>query len=131
MIRQVPMHIRSTQFLAILLAIACIARTAHAAEKRYGTDDAINHVGEYATVCGFVVTAEFASFLENQPTFLNLAKRYPNEVFTAVIWGADRGRFDYAPESLRGSSICVTGEITTNRGIAQIIVSTPDQIERK
>jgi hypothetical protein len=122
---------RSTQLLAIALAIGCVVGTANAAEKRYGPDDAINHVGEYATVCGFVVTAEFANFVENQPTFLNLATRFPNEVFTAVIWGADRGRFDYAPESLRGSSICVTGEITTYRDIAQIIVSTPDQIERR
>jgi hypothetical protein len=122
---------RSTQKLAIALAVGCVVCAAHAAEKRYGTDDAINHVGEYATVCGFVVTAEFANFLENQPTFLNLAKRYPNEVFTAVIWGADRGRFDYVPESLRGSSICVTGEITLKGGIAQMIVSAPDQIERK
>ena len=122
---------RSIQLVAIALAVGCCVPAAHAAEKQYGTDDAINHVGEHAAVCGFVVTAEFAKFVENQPTFLNLANRHPNEVFTAVIWGADRHRFDYAPEQLKGASICVTGEITMYRGIAQIIVSRPDQIERK
>jgi DNA/RNA endonuclease YhcR with UshA esterase domain len=111
--------------------MGCVVRGAHAVEKQYGTDEAINHVGEHATVGGFVVTAEFAKFVENQPTFLNLATRYPNEVFTAVIWGADRSRFDYAPERLLGESICVTGEITQYRGIAQIIVTAPEQIERK
>jgi len=125
------MHMRSIRLLASALAVGCSVPAAHAVEKQYGPDDAINHVGERATVCGFVVTAEFAKLVENQPTFLNLAKRYPNEVFTAVIWGADRRRFDYAPEGLQGSSICVTGEITTYRGIAQIVISTPSQIERK
>ena len=122
---------RSIQLLTIALAIGGYVPAAYAVDKQYGTDDAINHVGEHASVCGFVVTAEFAKFVDNQPTFLNLAKRYPNDVFTAVIWGADRKRFGYAPESLQGTSICVTGEITTYRGIAQIIVSRPDQIERK
>ena len=82
------MYMRSIRLLASALAVGCSVPAAHAVEKQYGPDDAINHVGERATVCGFVVTAEFAKLVENQPTFLNLAKRYPNEVFTAVIWGA-------------------------------------------
>jgi hypothetical protein len=116
---------------ALAVFVAVVGSSGYAAEKRYGPDEAINHVGERATVCGDVVSANFVTNMQEQPTFLNLAKRYPNEVFTAVIWGVDRARFDYAPENLQGASICVSGEITTYRGIAQIIVRTPDQIRRR
>ena len=115
----------ATMLLASVVPIVAIA------EKRFGPDEAIKHVGEHATVCGYVVSATFATYTQNQLTFLNLAKRYPNQVFTAVIRGVDRQRFDYAPESLEGSLICVSGEITTYRNIAQIIVTTPNQIKRQ
>jgi hypothetical protein len=60
---------------------------------------------------------------------LNLEKPYPNQVFTAVIWGAGRRAFDYAPETLSGRKICVSGEIPTYKGVAEIIVSTPKQTQ--
>jgi len=62
---------------------------------------------------------------------LNLEKPYPNHVFTAVIWGADRSSFSYAPETLAGKKICVSGEITTYKSVAEIVVSSPTQIHEE
>jgi DNA/RNA endonuclease YhcR with UshA esterase domain len=90
--------------------------------------DAINHVGERAIVCGQVASAKYAEQSNGSPTFLNLDRPYPQHVFTAVIWGTSRSRFPSPPEALSGSRICVSGEIDTYRGRAQIEVSDPDQI---
>ena len=83
----------------VLVAICSQAATS------YKADDAINHVGESASVCGIVASAKYATSTNRQPTFLNLDRPYPNQVFTAVIWGADRDQFSYSPESLQGTTI--------------------------
>ena len=90
--------------------------------------DAGNFVGQHAQVCGTVASAKFASGSRNQPTFLNLDKAYPNHIFTAVIWGNNRSRFQEPPEELEGQRICVSGRIELYRGRPQIIVSSPSQI---
>jgi hypothetical protein len=91
--------------------------------------DAIHFVGQVATVCGRVASAKYAADSKGQPTFLNLDKPYPNHVFTAVIWGKDRGAFSDAPESLAGRHICVSGTVQLYRGKAEILVSGPNQIQ--
>ena len=45
-----------------------------------------------------VASSKFAQDSNRSPTFLNLDRPYPNQVFTAVIWGADRGKFKESPE---------------------------------
>jgi len=44
--------------------------------------EAAKHIGEKATVCGVVASARYASRSKGQPTFLNLDKPYPNQIFT-------------------------------------------------
>lgn len=90
---------------------------------------AAKYVGQVKAVCGVVASAKYAQSTRGQPTFLNLDQPYPNQVFTAVIWGDSRGAFSYAPESLQGRRICVTGEIELYRGRAQVIVADPRQID--
>jgi hypothetical protein len=63
------------------------------------------------------------------PTFLNFGQPYPQQVFTAVIWGRWRSHFPYPPESLQGHEVCISGTITTYKGFAQIEVVRPAQIE--
>lgn len=53
------------------------------AGESYKPSDAINHVGESATVCGAVASAKYATSTRRQPTFLNLERPYPNHIFTA------------------------------------------------
>jgi len=91
--------------------------------------DAINHVGQHACVCGKVVSSKYAQASRCSPTFLNLDQPYPNQVFTAVIWGDARPKFKPVPEQLQGHSICVSGSITLYKGRAEMEVSDPTQIE--
>jgi hypothetical protein len=87
------------------------------------------HVGEVARVCGQVASAAHLASVNGQPTFLNLDRPYPDQIFTVVIWGRSRSRFDGPPEQLYdGKSICVTGRVDTYRGKPQIIVEDPAQI---
>lgn len=87
-----------------------------------------DHVGEKETVCGKVVSTRYADRSKGQPTFLNLDKPYPNEIFTVVIWGSDRPKFE-APESKYSEvNVCVTGKISSYRGIPEIAATEPNQI---
>jgi len=86
-------------------------------------------VGDRAIVCGEVVNAVFVSDTGGQPTFLNLDRPHPDQPFDVVIWGRDRGRFGSPPERLyRGAGICVSGRVTSHRGVPRIEVRTPEQI---
>lgn len=92
--------------------------------------EAIEHVGEQAVVCGEVASATYAAGSDGRPTFLNLGRPYPNHVFTAVIWGEDRGDFEEPPEdAFAERRVCVSGEIETYQGDAQIVVERRSQIE--
>ncbi len=91
--------------------------------------DAEKYFGKTETVCGQVASATHAVRSKGQPTFLNLDESYPNQIFTVVIWGSDRGKFSEPTEKLyRGKTICVTGKITSYRGKPQIVVKDPKQI---
>lgn len=116
-----------TRICAALLTIFILGGSARAASFLQ-PEEAIDHVGERAKVCGLVATATFAERTRGQPTFLNLGRPYPQHVFTALVWGADRSAFSYAPESLQGAVICVQGTISEYGGRAEIIVKQPSQI---
>lgn len=96
-------------------------------------NEAINHVGERATVCGLVAGTHWASSSNGKPTFLNVGKDYPDSNrFTVVIWIQSRDNFPQAPEVYYlGKTICVTGLITEYEGIAQIEAKDPSQIQEQ
>jgi hypothetical protein len=111
------------------LAMGCLLWTAPAsATDSLGPADAIDHVGEEATVCGEVTGAKFSSHRKRMPTFIDFGPPHPNHLFTALIWGEYRDRFDYVPESLFGKTICVSGTITEHKGKPEIKVNEPSQI---
>jgi|SRR5215813_2154035 len=91
--------------------------------------EAGNHVGENATVCGKVASTHYAATKGRRPTFLNIDKPYPHEIFTVLIWGSDRLKFDAPEERFKGKSVCATGQITSYRGVPQIIAHDPEQIK--
>lgn len=117
------------RLIGIFLLLASVA--SYAKNGSISASEAIDHVGEHSTVCGVVASAKFAQRTNRQPTFLNLDKPYPDHVFTAVIWGEDRQRFSYQPESLLHKRICVIGRLELYRGRAEIIVRAPEQIVAK
>jgi hypothetical protein len=81
-----------------------------------------------AKVCGVVASAKFASSSKGQPTYLNLDKPYPNQVFTILIWGERRAAFGTPEKDLAGKRVCVTGTIQMYKGRSEIIATKPSQI---
>ena len=91
-------------------------------------EQAINHIGNYATVCGKVVSAKYASAARGKPTFLNLDRPYPNQSFTALIWESDRQKFGQPESRYLGQRVCVSGMISSYKGEPEIIVRDRKQL---
>jgi len=91
--------------------------------------EAKNHIGERITVCGNVVSTHYSARTKGNPTFLNLDEPYPRQIFTILIWGSDRPKFG-DPEAKYGQkSVCVTGLLKDYKGVPEVIVEQPSQIE--
>ena len=114
--------------IGILASFALCAPPARAADL--AAADAAHHVGETATVCGIVASGKFDSDLKSQPTFLDFERPYPDQVFTVVIFGADRSKFGTPETSLRGKHLCVTGKIQDRSGLPEIILNDPKQLRQ-
>src|SRR5437667_4480049 len=113
----------------VTLVIFLLLHVALSAQERISPAEAAKYVGKAATVCGQVASATYAARSRGRPTFLNLDRPYPNQVFTALIWGENRGKFPTPPEkAYSGKKICVTGTISSYRGQPQIVVRDPGQI---
>src|ERR1700751_2726597 len=63
--------------------------------------EAAKHVGERETVCGTIASEHTATSSRGTPTFINLDKAYPNQIFTILIWGDDRNNVGQLPRSGR------------------------------
>jgi hypothetical protein len=115
--------------LATLIAVAATWLCACAMANGTGMtpEQAARHIGEHATVCGTIASARYAARSDGQPTFINLDRPYPDQIFTVVIWGDDRGRFGEPPESWHGR-LCVTGQIRSYRDAPEIDVTDPAQV---
>lgn len=105
-----------------------LASTAVHAQSSISAEQAREHVGQKMTVCGNVASTHYASTSRGNPTFINLDKPYPNQVFTVLIWGSDRPRFGEPEQSYRNKGICVTGQISDYKGVPEIVASSPSQI---
>ena len=97
--------------------------------KKLTAVEAKDHIGEQATVCGKVASTRYAPTSRGKPTFLNLDKPYPSQMFTVLIWGENRDKFGTPEEKYREKQICVTGKVTEYRGAPEIIISDPQNIE--
>ncbi len=99
------------------------------AQERITPNEAAKYIGKQATVCGQVASATYAARSGGRPTFLNLDRPYPNQIFTALIWSENRDKFPTPTEkAYRGKRICVTGTVLSYRGEPQIVVNSPLQI---
>jgi len=87
-----------------------------------------DYVGQISTVCGVVVSARYAERVKGSPTFLNLDKPYPNQIFTVVIWGNDRQKFGEPEMTFKNKRICVTGKIQQYKDVPEIVVKDKSQI---
>src|ERR1035438_8655070 len=112
-----------------ILSLILVATSSLLAQKTLTATEAKDHIGEQGTVCGKVVSTRYAESSRGSPTFLNFDQPYPNQVFTLLIWGSDRSKFD-DPEALyRGKRICVAGKITNYKGVPEIVANDPSQVK--
>ena len=75
------------------------------------------------------MSTHFATSSRGTPTFLNIDKSYPNQVFAVVIWGSDRPKFGDPERAYSGKHICVNGEISIFRGSPEVVAYEPAQIK--
>jgi hypothetical protein len=119
---------RSALKIALTVALAASLSLVALSQKRLSAAEAKDHFGENATVCGEVASAKYADSAKGQPTFLNLDKPYPNQIFTILIWGSNRSKFGTPEDSYKGKKICVSGKITAYDGLPEIVADDPKQI---
>ncbi|MGP8153588.1 MAG: DNA-binding protein [Smithella sp.] len=116
-------------FYVLIVSILLTASIAFSADS-ISPEDAINHIGNEATVCGTVASTHFSFRSKGQPTFLNLNRPYPHHIFTALIWTSDRSKFHDIPEKYyKNKRICVSGSIEQYKGIPEIVVRNPGQMK--
>ena len=118
---------------AILVCVAACAQLSARPRKppTLTAEQARDHIGETAKVCGQVASAHYAYQTRGHPTFLNLDRPYPHQEFTAVIWGTDRAQFGEPEKEYRNRHICVSGFISVYRGQPEMILHSPKQIKAK
>lgn len=81
---------------------------------------------ETITVCGTVVSTKKSA---KGNIFLNLDRKFPNQVFTVTIFKDKTSNFSYQPQIvLDGKRICVTGKIENSNGTPGINVENEKQI---
>lgn len=119
----------SFAFVLTLLLLAALVSPPVSGSRKLTAAEAKNHIGEEATVCGVVASTRYAASSGGQPTFLNLGKPYPNQIFTVVIWGRNRAKFGTPELDYKDKRICVTGTIDEYRGVPQIEATNPSQLK--
>lgn len=78
------------------------------------------------TICGTVVSTHRSS---KDNIFLNLDKRFPNNIFSVNIWKSDLTNFSYPPEvALENKRVCVTGEVTLREGMPNMNIKSEKEI---
>jgi hypothetical protein len=112
----------------LLTLAACILFPIEAHAASLSPEQATDHVGEIATVCGLVASATYLKQAPQSPTFLDLGKPFPNQIFSAIIFGSDRPKFGTPETSMRDKSICVTGAIFLYQAKPKIILHDPKQL---
>ncbi len=113
----------------LLVVFSAFTISAAADTPWYSPYDAKNLIGETVWVCGNIGSARYARSVRGEPTYINLGPAYPEQVFTIVIWGSDREKFEQEPERMTGG-VCVRGQVGKHAGIPQIIVRDPQQIRQ-
>src|ERR1700693_5754450 len=111
-----------------MLALILLALGPAPQHQKLSAPEAKDHIGETATVCGKVVSTRYAGSTKGQPTFINLDKPYPGQIFTIVIWGNNRSKFGAPETDYKAKRICVTGKITEYRGAPEVVVGDPHQV---
>ncbi|MCT4581382.1 MAG: DNA/RNA non-specific endonuclease [Flavobacteriales bacterium] len=95
---------------------------------KINTVQAQYNIGTKSCVCGTVVSTKYSE--KSGAVFLNLDKKFPNQIFSVTIWKDARANFSYLPEEeLKGKKVCLTGRIENKRGTPTINITNEKKIE--
>jgi hypothetical protein len=72
-------HSRKATLACIALSTALLAQT-----SKITPAEARGHIGEQAVVCGSVASTKFAERSKGTPTFINLDRSYPDQIFAVI-----------------------------------------------
>jgi DNA/RNA endonuclease YhcR with UshA esterase domain len=89
-------------------------------------NEAAAHVGEYATVEGFVAKV-FTS--KSGDAFLNIGASYPNQTFTGWIPPGSAVSKSPLLSVIEGKHVRITGRIEIDRGKPEIRINAVEQLE--
>ena len=95
----------------------------------YSTTQASKHIVKSAKVCGMVSGGYYAKSSKGKPTFINLDGVYPHNTFTVIIWGYNRHKFRMPEKEYKYKRLCVTGKISSYKGVPQIVVNHRKQLQ--
>jgi DNA/RNA endonuclease YhcR with UshA esterase domain len=120
------------KLLAILTVALCLAAAAiqsRAAETNtlpltIGTAQAAAYIGKQVTVTGTVAQVSVRANL----TYLNFDKRYPNNLFTAIIRSQSTNEFENMP-ALKGKAVAVTGKVIAYNGKPEMELTNKFQLK--
>lgn len=85
------------------------------------------HIDGKISVCGTVVSTKYHE--PSGATFLNLDRKFPNQVFSATLWKDARTNFSYLPEHfLLNKEVCIDGIVKMSRGTPTVNVKHERQI---
>jgi len=117
----------SVVLLNLLLAFAA-PHPLQAQQKTYTDTEAVQHVGETASVTGKVAAVTKTS---SGMTFLNFGEKFPKNVFTGMISARDEEKIGDVKALYEGKVVTVTGKIqlSTKDQKPQMFINTPDQIK--
>ena len=118
---------RASGLIVLLFVLGC--SVCSCSQQRLTAAEASAHVGQQATVCGRVAGVHHAVSSKGQPTFINLDKPYPNQLFQIVIFGSDLPNFEDPQQRYSGRKVCVTGTIRIFRVAPEIVAHDPSAIE--
>lgn len=83
--------------------------------------------GKKHTVCGKVVSA---TKHEKGHVFINLDKKFPNQIFSVSIFDGNIKNFDYEPELyLINKEVCFTGDIGDYQGTPNMVLDNGKQVK--
>jgi hypothetical protein len=88
--------------------------------------DALNHIGETASVRGTLVDAYIS---KSGTVFLDFCKSYKTCSFSGVIFADDVKKFGDLSR-YNGTVVTLTGKISSYNGTAEIVLSDPSQISK-
>jgi endonuclease G len=98
--------------------------------NKFNTIQAKENIGKYCTICGKAVSIKYVQNGKSNPTYINLDKKFPDQLFTIVIYEDVRKKLSYIPEEkLMNKKVCVTGKVEQYKGIPQIVLQKEKDIE--